>query len=103
MVIKHRPDEQPFGHHCGMHGGWSPSVIGCKHAYTGKARAATIRLHFTNRRIACSECFDAWDELKYYCPACFTRQLEKYYPSIAQRITKEEWFARDAAPSMSAD
>ena len=78
-----------------MHGGWHPAVIGCRHIYTGKAGPATIKLHCTNRRIACDECLDKWDELKYYCPACFTKRLEKHYPSVAKQVKDEEWFSEE--------
>jgi predicted amidophosphoribosyltransferase len=78
-----------------MHGGWHPAVIGCSHVYTGKAGPATIQLHRTNRRITCADCFDNWETLKYYCPACFLKKLEKYYPSVAQKVKEEQWFQED--------
>jgi hypothetical protein len=45
MVEIHKENETPFGFHCRMHGGWTPSVIGCKHIWKGEAGLAQIQLH----------------------------------------------------------
>jgi len=85
-------NETPGISSCGAHGQWTPAVVGCKHIYTGSAEPAKIMMHFFNRKIACNLCFDNWNLLTYYCPACYTNRLMKYYPRIAQKIKDNDWF-----------
>jgi len=84
--------ETPSNSHCGMHGAWTPAAIGCRHVYTGAAGPAKIKIHYTNRRIACTDCFDKWDLLTYYCPACYLSRLKKFYPLIAKQVDSKKWF-----------
>ncbi len=88
-------NDTPDGSACGRHGPWKPAAISCKHVYSGRAEPVSLRLHRQNRRIACPRCFDDWDSLRYYCPACLLAQLRKFYGEVAKQVVDEEWFLED--------
>jgi len=88
------PHDTPSSSACGRHGSWEPAVISCKHIWTGRADPRRVQLHHANRRIACSQCFDDWDALRFYCPACLLQKLKKLYWGIAKRVEEEKWFGK---------
>jgi hypothetical protein len=82
------------GTQCVIHGGSSLAVMGCKHVFTGKALSSTVRLDYASRQIVCGDCYD--QEMYCYCPACFVKRLQQFYPSIARQVRDEKWFTDDS-------